>query len=342
MKKSVTIKDVAKLANVSVATVSNVINNIDKASPETKQKVLKVMKDLDYSPNYTARSLVCKKSGLIGIIFALSDKTPVYKTLMNDNPFYTEYISGIECIARENDYDVLITGIDDEKKCKEWILKRNIDGVIFLGNYSNKIKKELGELQIPFALTDVYGQNLICPSIGIDDELGGYIAAKHLIDYGHKKIAFATSPLVPKSVNYYRYEGYKRALAEANIPLDKNMVFEGDICFEGGLNIGNRILKDKNKITAIIAAADVVAFGIIKAINNCGKSVPDHYSLVGFDDIKECLYVTPTLTTIHQDIFQKGILTVKAVLQWIEKGENKNSRVELPLKLVNRESTRKI
>lgn len=342
MKKSVTIKDVAKYADVSVATVSNVINNVDKASEETKQRVLDAMKELDYLPNYTARSLVRKKSDLIGIIFSLSDKTPVYKTLMNDNPFYTEYTSGIECIAREKNYDVLITGINDEKKCKEWILKRNIDGVIFLGNYSDKIKIELEKLQIPFALTDVYGENLTCPRIGIDDELGGYIAAKHLIDYGHKQIAFATSSLASKSVNYYRYQGYKKALMEANIPVNKNIIFEGDICFEGGVKIGNKILEDKHGITAIIAVADVVAFGIIKAINNSGKSIPEQYSLVGFDDIKECLYVKPGLTTIHQDIFEKGMLTAKALIQWIEQGENKNNKIELPLKLVMRESTRKL
>ena len=343
MKKSITIKDVAKYANVSVATVSNVLNNVNKASNDTRERVLEAIKVLGYHTNFTARSLVRQKSDLIGIILSLSDNLPIYKNIINNNPFYLEFISGIEYSARKQNYDVLITGGENEEKCLEWILRRKIDGVIYLGEYSRKFIEQLGKLSIPFALTDVYGENLegYC-RIGINDELGGYIATKHLIDLGHKYIALSTSNLKTNGVNYYRYRGYKRALNEADVSINENIIFEDDISYEGGYRIGNKVVESTETITGIVAEADVMAFGIIKALKAAGKEIPRDYSLVGFDNIKECRYVSPELTTISQDAFQKGVLTAEALIRNIEEGEIFNNSIELPINLVIRESTRQI
>lgn len=343
MKKSVTIKDVARYANVSVATVSNVLNNVNKASNDTREQVLEAIKVLGYHTNYTARSLVRQKSDLIGIILSLCDNLSIYKNIINNNPFYLEFISGIEYCARKRNYDVLITGGENEEKCLEWILRRKIDGAIYLGEYSSGFIGQLGKLKIPFALTDVYGQNLegYC-RIGINDELGGYIATKHLIDLGHKCIALSTSDLKANGVNYYRYRGYKRALKEAGISINNNVVFEDDISYEGGYRIGNKIIESIETITGIVVEADVMAFGIIKALKTAGREVPGDYSLVGFDNIKECKYVSPELTTVNQDIFQKGVLAAEVLIRSIEEGEILKEPIELPINLVIRDSTRKI
>lgn len=191
MKKKATIKDVAKYAKVSISTVSNVLNNIDKASEETKKKVLEAMEILEYHPNFTARSLVRQKSNIIGIVFPKHERIPICSKFVIDTPFYTEYLNGIEYSARQNNYDVLITGVRDEEKCKNWILKRNLDGVIFFGKISNEFIEKLEELKIPFSLTDAQEDHLKKYNrVGVDDELGGYIATRHLIDLGHKYIAY--------------------------------------------------------------------------------------------------------------------------------------------------------
>lgn len=343
MKKTSTIKDVAKYANVSVATVSNVMNNIDKTSESTKQRVLEAIKILGYHTNFTARSLVRQKSNFIGIVLSSNDKLDIYRNIINNNPFYLEFISGIEYSARKNNYDVLITGGENEKECLEWILRRNIDGIIYLGQYSDKLIEGLKEINIPFAFTDVYGENIKkYSSIGINDELGGYIAAKHLIDLGHKHIALATNDLKLKGVNYYRYMGYKKALNENHILINKNIIFQDSISYEGGYNIGTSIIKSKEIITGIVAAADIMAFGIMKALKSFKKEIPKDYSIIGFDNIKECTYINPELTTINQDIFQKGVLTANAIIKSIETGELYSNPIELPINLIVRESTRKI
>lgn len=338
MKKKATIKDVAKYANVSISTVSNVLNNIDKASEETKKKVLEAMEILEYHPNFTARSLVRQKSNIIGIVFPKNERLSAYQKFIIDTPFYTEYLSGIEYGARQNNYDVLITGIGDEDKCKNWIMKRNLDGVIFFGKISSEFIEKLEELQIPFSLTDAQEEYLKeYNRVGIDDELGSYIATRHLIELGHQHIAYV---FYDAKFNGYRSKGYKRALEEAGIALNENIVFESDVTYESGYNTGHRIIKSNDKITAIVAAADILAFGIIKALKEVGKEVPRDYSVVGFDDIKECEYFTPGLTTIHQDIFEKGAQTIKVITDALESNQQNKGRIELPIKLVIRESTR--
>jgi len=341
MKKNTTIKDVARYAQVSIATVSNVLNNVDKASEETKRKVMEAVHTLEYHPNVNAQSLVRQKSNLIGLIFPLSKHLPVYKTFMGDNPFYTEYICGVECSARSRGYDVLITGAGDERQCKEWISKRKIDGAIIMGKYPDSIVKELEELQIPFVMTDAHGMySERQGSVGINDELGGYIATKHLTDLGHKMIAFAAGDLdYIGGVNHQRYQGYQRALEEVGINSHNGLVFIGTVSFDGGYEIGFKIMERLEPITAVVTVADIMAFGILKSFTVAGRRVPEDYSVVGFDDLKECAYVTPGLTTIRQDIFQKGAITAETLINGIEYEKSINSHVELPLTLIIRNST---
>lgn len=341
MKKA-TIKDVAKYANVSISTVSNVLNNVDKASEETKKKVLEAMDILDYHPNLTARSLVSKKSNIIGIILPKNNKLSASQVFIGDNPFFTEYLSGIEYSARQKNYDVLITGIEDEEECKRWILNRDIDAVIFTGRVTVELIQKLEELKIPFSLMDT-NEDEFRPynRVGVDDTYGGYIATKHLLDLGHKKVAFITHRNGLKS---FRFKGYQKALSEVKIEVDEAITMETGLGFQQGYIVGTAISRMPKEYmpTAVVATADIIAFGIMKALITDGKRVPEDISIIGFDDVKECEYVTPGLTTIHQDIFQKGAKTVEVLIDDVEKGTDEKLRIELPVKLIVRESTKRL
>lgn len=345
MKSHITIKDVAKYANVSVSTVSNVLNKVNKASDDTRSKVMNAIKELDYQPNLAARSLVKQKSKLIGVIFSVCDGlVNTYKTFMTNNPFYSEYLSSIEYNARNNGYDVLIAGMENVEDCRNWILKRNIDGIIIIGKCSNDMLKEFERMQIPIVFTDSYVQhNQKQGSIGIDDELGGYIATKYLIDLGHRNISLGADYIdYLYSVNYFRYLGYKRALKEADISFNNKIIFEGSTSYSGGFEIGKKIINNDEKITAIVTFADVVAVGIIKYLKEAGKDIPGDYSIIGFDNLTICDYISPSLTTINQDIFLKGSMAIEQLIKVIETEESFQERVQIPIKLIVRKSTRKL
>lgn len=342
-KRKITIRDVAKFAGVSVATVSNVINGIDKTSEETKQKILNAIEEIGYRPDFTARSLAKGKSNLIGIMLPIIEKGDEPSHLLKDNPFFSEFISGIEYIARRRGYDVLITGIEKGQTCKEWIDKRNLDGIILLGLHPESFFTEMKGVKLPIVLTDAYEDYAsMFHRITIDDEYGGYIGTKHLIDLGHKNIVLATGNITNSGVNNRRYKGYVRALTEAGIESSMDYVIENHLSYKGGYDIGMKILNDMPKVTGVFVIADITAFGVIKAFNENGRHVPEDFSVVGFDDIQLCQYITPGLTTVRQDIVEKGIAAAEAVINDIENGEISNRNILLPIELIIRESTRKI
>jgi LacI family transcriptional regulator len=343
MKRKITIREVAKYAGVSVASVSNVINGIDKTSEVTKEKILKAISEIGYQPDFTARSLAKGKSNLIGIMLPISEEGDEASLLLKNNPFFSEFISGIEYISRRRGYDVLITGIEKDQRCKEWIDKRNLDGIILLGMHPEAFFNEMQGMKLPIVLIDAYEEyNTMFHRITIDDELGGYIATKHLIDLGHRNIALATGSINNSGVNYKRFEGYKRALQETQIDFDRKIVFEDHLTYEGGYEMGKKILQLGAEITAVFAVADIVAFGVIKSFMNHGKNVPADYSIIGFDDIKLCEYMSPGLTTVRQDITKKGIAAAEAIFNDIEAGVISNENILMPIELIIRESTKDI
>lgn len=340
MTKRITIKEVAKHAGVSVATVSNVLNNINKASEETKEKVLNAVSELKYQPDYTARSLSMKKSNIIGVILPVINDGDLVSSMLRDNPFYAEFLSGIECNARKHGYDIMISGIENDDY-RKWILKRNFDGLIFLGIYHEAIFATLGETDMPAVLVDSYENyknNFY--NIGIDDEYGGYIAAKHLIDKGHTKIAVITGDISKSPVNRKRIEGYKRSLSEAKIEFNDERVITTDVSFDGGYNIGKKI--GETDVTAVFAVADIMALGIVKGIIESGKKVPDDISVIGFDDLSIAKYGIIGLTTVKQDIFSKGIKAVEVIIDFIENDKKYEKAIVMPIEIVERETVKNL
>lgn len=343
MKRKVTIRDVAKYAGVSVATVSNVINNIDKASDETREMVLKSIKEIGYQPDFVARCLAKGKSNLIGVMLPITEKGDEPYLLLRDNPFFSEFISGIDFISRKRGYDFLISGIESGQQCKEWVTKRNLDGIIMLGMLPRSFFNEMEEINLPVVLIDAYEEFATrFHRIMADDKNGGYLATKHLISLGHRHIVFVTGSVKQSGVNRERFEGYKKALQEAGITPDPGLIFEDHVTFEGGYQAGKRIMESGGEITAVVTVADVVAFGLINVFRDHGKTVPDDYSVVGFDDIQLCKYVVPRLTTVRQNIFKKGVAAVEAIISDIELPSETSETKILSVELIQRESTKKL
>ncbi|MFC0270599.1 LacI family DNA-binding transcriptional regulator [Metabacillus herbersteinensis] len=342
MNQKITIRDVARIAGVSSATVSYVINGVNKVSEETKARVLQTIAELNYQPDFTAISLSKKKSNMIGVMIPLVEGSlaPIFR----ENHYYSELISGIEFVSRKNGYDFLLSGFGKPEDCKNWVMKRNLDGLVFLGSFPESIYQELKALSMPIVLIDTYEEYAKhYTNIRIDDERGGYLATKHLIEYGHRSIGFVSPGPVNNPIDSLRLKGFQQALKEANLPFQDAFVFEGkDSSFENGYQIGKNIIKAELPITAIFAAADILALGIIKAFNEADKKVPIDYSVIGYDDLLVSRYASPSLTTISQDVFKKGAISAEMLISTIEKKETEFKTFCLPVELVIRDSTSRI
>lgn len=343
VKKNITVRDVAAKSGVSVATVSNVINGVDKVSEETKKHVLRVMEELNYHLNLTARSLAKNKSNLIGIMLPITEQGYDMSLLLRDNPFYAEFISGAEYKAMENDYDILITGVRPGQSCSEWINKRNIDGAIFIGNYSRVIAQDVKKCNAQLVLVDTYDEGTnTYHTIGVDDELGGYLATEHLLKLGHRNIVFAASNVWADGVVYRRFVGYKKAMSEYGLDKINHLILQDTLTLEGGYNTGIHLINSMPEISAVFAAADIMAFGIMKAFYEKNKTIPADLSIVGFDNVSTCEYTYPGLTSVSQPIYKKGLIAVEMLIDAIDSEVEKNEKVILPIELVQRHSTMQI
>lgn len=339
MGKRATVRDIARVAGVSVASVSNVINGVDKVSEETRERIIQVMMDLDYHPNLVARSLTKRKSEMLGLLLPITDEGPSNTSLLlRDNPFYGELLSGVEYQASLLGYDVVIKGIRSGESCRDWVLKRNLDGAIFLGNFSEVISEELQSMGRRLVLIDCYDEGIQAHStIGIDDENGGYLAAKHLLDNGHRNIALVASNVNLDGPIRRRYLGYKRAMEEFGLSVPDHLILLEDLSFDGGYRVGRKLL-ERTDITAVFAVADVMAFGILKALHEAKKQIPEELSIVGFDNAKGCEYSKPALTSVDQPVYDRGRMAVEALVEAIREENPVLTHKTLPVSLKIRNS----
>lgn len=333
-KRRINMKDIAKEANVSVATVSYVINKRkdQTIAIATKERVEAAVKKLGYVPNMAAKSLVENKSYLIGIVIP---QTEPGKQFMFSNPFYSELLSSIEFSARENGYHVLVSGTNIDQSYLEVANKRSLDGIIIVGIHPDDYYENLKNTAIPVVLIDSYCNNLPFKTISIRDRESAKIATQYLINKGHKKIAFASGVISDNGVTYERYLGYRDALKEANIPLIDEFVYSGTVSQEYGKELGILISKLENRPTAIFSTADIIAFGLINGLKKSKLKIPDDISIIGFDDTWIARDCDPLLTTIKQDVFEKGKKAVDLILNHEEKD---NENIVLGIELIERES----
>lgn len=329
----VTIKDVARAAQVSITTVSHVVNDTRFVDPATKQRVLTALEELGYQPNSLARSLRSGITRTIGLV--VPDAS---------NLFFAEIARKIEDHGFQLGYSVILCNSDNnpEKQSRyiQTLLAKQVDGVIFISSASspddlmrlveNNIPVVVADRDVPLELADV---------VLLDNEQAGYDATRHLFDLGHRRIACITGPnhLAP---SMQRFEGYKRCLQENGIEVNPNWIGMGDFRFQSGEAAVQRILTSAPRPTAVFVLNDMMAIGAISAAHKAGLSIPQDISVIGFDDIEIDAAVVPALSTMAQPIDEMTQQAMSLLLEHLlGKKHDMNQRVILHAKLIRRDST---
>lgn len=330
----VTIKDVAREVNVSVTTVSRVLNNKPDVSEETRKRVKEAIKKLGYNPDNIARGLVLRKTNTIGLIIPDIN-----------NPFFPEIVKGIERKAKEEGYSLILCNTDnskeEEREALALLRSKKVDGIILSFSIENQeVLKELEEEEYPVVQIDRRITGSRYPAVTIDNKKSAYIATEYLIKQGHKEIAHVTGDLSTDTA-LARLEGFKMALANYKVPFREEWVLEGDYSKGSGKELMERIIKLKHRPTAIFFANDLMAFGAYETIHNYNYRIPEDFSIVGHDNIEITSFVKPGLTTMDQPKYQLGAIAVEKLINLIEKKDDFHS-VILENELIIRDSVKAI
>ena len=312
-----TMKDIARLAQVSTSTVSHVINGSRFVSDEIREKVMRIVAELNYTPSAVARSLKVRETKTIGLLVTATN-----------NPFFAEVMAGVEQYCQKNQYNLIIaTTGGDAKRLQQnlqTLIHKQVDGVLLMcGDSRFQADMEL-EVSLPLVVMDWWFTELNADKILENSEYGGYLATKSMVDAGHQKIGIITGNL-RKSVAKNRLQGYKKALSEANIVLNPDWIVESHFDFEGGIVGAQKLLSLSDRPTAIFCCSDTIAIGAYQAIQNQGLRIPQDISIMGYDDIELARYLFPSLSTISQPKAELGRLAVETLLQRIQE-PNENYR----------------
>ncbi|GAB4334546.1 MAG: LacI family DNA-binding transcriptional regulator [Calditrichia bacterium] len=333
----VTIKDVAKKANVSVATVSLVIHNHKRISQETRKRVLKVIDELGYHPSHSARGLVSRRSGNIGFI-TTNDH------FSRSEPFYTQIFLGTEFRARDLEYYVLLTTIpsdfSENDPLPRFVLEHNVDGVIIAGKVPANLVERLEEKNLPIIFVDYYLEGHRQPAVMIDNVDGGRQATRHLLDCGHRDIAFIGGDIGHPSISE-RYQGYRQALEEAAVPFSPGRcVLDAPYPDrEGGYRSIKKLLESGEAFSAVFSCNDAMAIGALQGLREAGLRVPQDVSIIGFDDVEADLSLDPPLSTMRVPKVDLGIEAVNLVVNELKSPGQPFRKILVPAELVVRGST---
>lgn len=332
-----TIKDVAKEANVSIATVSFVINDSKPISEDTKNRVLKAIKSLNYHPSKSAVNLVSGKTGNIG--FILTDDH-----FLRTEPFYTTIFLGTEFEARSEGYYILLTSIktnfDENDILPRFILNKSVDGIIIAGKIPHLLIERISAYNLPTIFIDYIPTSNNYPLVLIDNIQGAQLATNHLIELGHTNIAFIGGDIEHPSLSHRLY-GYKQALEKANIPIKNNLIIT-DAKYpdrQHGFNSAKKLFSKNKNVSAVFACNDAMAIGVLQWLNENGFKVPQDISLVGFDDVDADIMLRPPLTTIRVPKIEMGVEALKLVINTVKNKKSLPKKVLVPVELIIREST---
>ncbi|HFG1911260.1 TPA: substrate-binding domain-containing protein [Vibrio cholerae] len=331
-----TMKDIARLAGVSTSTVSHVINKSRFVSDEIAERVNNAAQQLNYAPSALARSLKMNRTKTIGMLVTTST-----------NPFFGEVVKGVERSCYHQGYNLILCNTEgDNQRMKASIntlLQKRVDGLLLMCSTLEGERLDVFDRypDIPIVVMD-WGPILFASDKIQDNSLqGGYMAAKHLIECGHKEIGCITGPLIRHQAQM-RYEGYKRALAEARIAINPDWIVESDFECEGGYQAFEKLYERGKLPSALFVSNDMMAIGVIQAASQRGLRVPDDLSLIGYDDVHIAKFMTPALTTIHQPKYRLGKAAVDTLLYRLENPDTTAQVVQLEPTLVVRNSVRKL
>lgn len=331
-----TIKDVAQLSKVSATTVSLILNNkAIRASEETRARVFEAAKQLGYEPNPIAVALITKKSHTVGLI------------LPNiGNFFFSELSKLVERELDRQQYALLFgNSMGTAEKDLDYLklfISKGVDGIIFVRasksseNYAARFKEIVRSTQVPVVMADRVIENEVASSVSVNHELGGYLATKHLLELGHRKIGCITAEPTLGNV-IARLDGYRRALAEFGMEFDPELICSGNFNINTGKTLMPSLLE--KGVTAVFAFNDLIAIGAYRACTRRGLRIPEDISIVGYDDIILSEIPDRPLTTVHQPVELIAKEAVDLLLSLIEAKEKYKKDIILQPKLVVREST---
>jgi LacI family transcriptional regulator len=328
----VTLKEIAEEAGVSVMTVSRAINSVpDKVSEETRARIMDIVAKRGYVPNSFARSLSSRSSRLVALVANGGNN-------VLSSPYSASMVGHISSFVQERGFSLMLFTVEDDfedatRRLRTW----NVAGAIFLGLFDSALKRMRKDNKIPLVFTDSYSAERQLNNVGIDDFHGGELAAKHLIENGHTKLAFVgrsnDSPVLRE-----RFRGFMDTCAERGISLPDERTLPNDPPAE---EIERRLLGGAEPATGIFATSDFMALKIISVLSDNGLRIPEDVSVMGFDNLELGAISRPKLTTIKQDIRKKAQLAVELLFERIQKPESPAQNVILDVFLVERASVAK-
>ncbi|CAB9495993.1 LacI family DNA-binding transcriptional regulator [Alteromonas macleodii] len=328
-----TIYQVAERAGVSLSTVSRVLNGKASVNKVLRERVEKAVEELNYRPNSVARSLANSRTDSIGVL------VPELNA-----PFFGDLMQAVESTLRAADKHVIITVgrncLETEKDAVEFLISRNCDALIMHAEaLSDEYLLELNQSKLPIALVNRQVEGLSEACTTLDNEKGGYLATRHLLELGHKNIAYISGPIEKRDAKL-RLEGHNRALSEAGLLVNSELVFEGNYTEEDGkLGLLELMARDQ-PFTALVCANDWMASGAISCARDLGMSLPHDLSIVGFDDVVFAHHVFPRLTTVSNPVANMAEMSAKYILNKVY-GQANDVKLSFEPTLILRESTMK-
>ena len=334
----ITVYDIAKYCGVSPSTVSKVMNNYSSIPLETKNKVLKAMKELDYVPNAGARTLSKGKSFNVGVLTYFGTNISPFK-----HSLFSDILDSFQSEINKKNYDLLFISKNVRGKDESFLkncMSRRVDGVLLFGDIKNKELQEVLNSDIPSISFDYLGDN--SSSVSSNNDEMTIQLVNYLVSLGHKRIAFVGGD-TENDVSNIRLEAYKKGLKANNIELDKKLIISGRYYATDTIEQTiKKLLSIENKPTAIMFPDDYTAIAAIKILNKLGLSCPNDVSITGFDGINVGQMITPTLTTIKQDVKKIGEELAKELLKMLSTNTKNNKHIIVEGRLIEGESTRKL
>jgi DNA-binding LacI/PurR family transcriptional regulator len=329
-KNRVTIRDVAAHAGVSHQTVSRVINDSDQVLPETRERVIAAIQELDYHPSALARSMARGRSHIVACLAPnLTDFT------------FASIINGAETEARKQDYFWLSSSVPDLSSFVELVTdlvtSRRVEGMVVINPYADERHTKLPQ-GFPVVLVGARPREGAYSSVALDDAAVGYEATRHLLELGHDNIAMITGP-IREDATQDRYQGYERALSAAGIEPAPDRIIEGDWSAQSGHDALMQLATADNLPSAIFSQNDLMAAGVLRAARDLGLDLPNDLSVIGVDDIPLAEFLEPPLTTLRQDFQLIGREAAQLLIQNIDQPDSSSRQLRLPAELIVRRST---
>ena len=330
-----TIKDVAKLAKVSISTVSRVINDSKPVSPEARRRVLKAIEELEYRPNEVARSLVTKKSNLIGVIVGDIG-----------NSYVAQIVRGIEEVGRMYDYDIVLCSsygsAETEIKFVQLLSRKQTEGIILVSEIDNQeVVNQIDEYKLPFVYLNKYYNIDKSPTVTIDNYEATEVMMKYLNSKNHSKILYITQEKdKERTIESLKISAYEKTMESMGL---KPIILSIDgRTIEEGYNSGPMVkdLIDEQGISAVFCCQDEIAIGLINYLYDNNIKVPEDISVVGYGDISLASIYRPTITTIREPYYDLGAVAIRSLLKKLSGETTGEQTIRLPIQLLERESSK--